>query len=1782
MTSSINKIHRFHIDRAEYFLSEENTPTQGSPKLETGEKLLRLAKDSIDEKEKKLLQGCAFDYLNGLKKSGETGEEFENLFAEAFLILIGKPDSEVEDIKEAIASNSDWYQFIINNRIHYMVHRQDFTLTPEEINNQVCVDGEWFDLTQLDKEETEKGFTFYPKDSKDPLFTTDSSLKLTDHFWAGFKGVIKGNAMKVYSFNDFFHVPASGKYWVTVYSVAKDLTDYSFGDSHGYLGLEEADGKVIYAGQYGVEDDLGYSDILQPFGPKKMGLEVPDRYTSVPLAQNQVNEVKIEITKEQYNTLYESIQKDNEKGIDGSLIRGNCTAYVRKKLKLINIQAKTSITAHRFLLSYAIKIFPKPLQRRLITWVKKTPSWVKTIFVFLPIIHIPMIAIIAWAKLCSAGKDITLVNAIFRPWKLDVDHPVALFEWIDQCREEEKNHIILQNNVKSESAIGGLISKTTQDLGYTEESQSRIEIAKTMHITQHKHRSYPLMIVYVLYKAIAFKIKNWLSSQQIINNQTMLLYLHSLKNQRFITPYQFTKLRDTIGQKEHFLYEVSLIIKKNHQNGLIDRRSFIHLKELLNNKETQPVLNYLIMLSLLNNINTVKHHNTLEHLVTPEMQLQIEEIFSKYNKDFHFSADSIHFFQQLCARINCYEWAEKISDEDTKQLLIEAVNEIDGSKFSLTLNKYYTTIKENKNTLPYEKAIIEEMIESTTYPVGDDSFINFSHIMQTQKVISDLEDNLNKLHDQIEAEDDSINEETINDLKQLHQNIGVSLGCDSCYTGSATFFSLHSGTLRQKWEQIESLLNRRIIPTASENDTWPDIGLREIKPAASVQETETVQSDKKKVLITYCSWGNGHRSATDALQKYLGTDYRSATCDIPDEILIERDPLFNLLGKKHSITTLYNTLVSGDCWGVLRLLKKIGGGSTPEEELKIQKDLIRRKLLQERPDVVVATYEKHAKITYEVASELGIPFILVITDMVYEIAAWDTIPNDPMLKVLLPYDIEAMRNKLIGKVKADEQVDFIGFPIRPKFLEPMDKEKLKEKYNIKDDEKVIICMNGGVGGDVPWPKLIADSKTGTLGKCRLFVICGNNAEFKKKVSHLHPKDPDVTIEALGFVNEETMAELSEISDIAVTKPGGSQTAELLFKRTFMLLDTRFSKQLPWELDTANTLIQNGCATEIDPSQFIESLKNAFEKTPASIPELNGDSIDPKEGFLNSVDTMISIGEIQTKKHSLYPEFDPIEDSEKIVDQQIAKFLHHAETLYPKKVFPSLDLVLWGIKNNPGQYKYLRFNLQTSRFESSKKFLPRDIKYAVSLMKRKIRTGEEVDPESVKNLIRMLTHAQEKHKKFINPLMDQLIEIDRYRVAKQMHNEMTLEEAEALYLVPGAKKQLQKWVGLKTSNGRSNKNRESDDFFMLPENEAISVFLQRPEEVDFVKNLHLHRLASTFEHKFTVREGHLYIRSDGNETSVTDLIGKFKYVNDRIISTDDQREYTYTYDQGLTPITDGQHPLHWEGEIPLFKQKDRKTKDYRLEVISAIGKENHGWTRLKDPEGNIYSFGRIWDPDYQLEKIQRAKTIPGLVKGAGDIQEFLGLEEDWKKTKIQIDQTTFDHLKATIIKIQREDKTYNLINNNCVSTVDKLLQELGIDLRTNSSATAFFIPIPGTIKKFFYRHQTIYKITSFITYPMTLLRNLGLAAVGMFNQEIDERFTRGGLRQVWKVIDPQSTMIDHPSQLRTVQEILEEDSQDFTEDGKISWKRFSKSHMNYLNQAQIQRVGRVSEITNTVD
>lgn len=176
---------------------------------------------------------------------------------------------------------------------------------------------------------------------------------------------------------------------------------------------------------------------------------------------------------------------------------------------------------------------------------------------------------------------------------------------------------------------------------------------------------------------------------------------------------------------------------------------------------------------------------------------------------------------------------------------------------------------------------------------------------------------------------------------------------------------------------------------------------------------------------------------------------------------------------------------------------------------------------------------------------------------------------------------------------AKDKVFICGIILKPKLF--VDLRAVREKFGIRDDEKVVLIGTGSLGlgfkeGDL--------EELAKLENTKIIFACGKNEELYKKIKNLNRSN----VIPLSFYSP--MDELYSIADIFVGKPGGLSTAESLRWNLPLLvtyvLPGQEEKNLEFLSDKNLVLMRTenlslAIKQELQTGMFREALKNNPEK-----------------------------------------------------------------------------------------------------------------------------------------------------------------------------------------------------------------------------------------------------------------------------------------------------------------------------------------------------------------------------------------------------------------------------------------------------------------------------------------------------------------------------------------------------------------------------------------------------------
>lgn len=443
----IQQLHAYHVAHQGYTVNEQEGKLvvkkegffKASPlaKVETARLLLEKTKEEVykrggfDDEEVRVLISCVHQYIKTLAKLPKVpSDKIKQMEQQAQALLLGQTEAKPID--------KDLYQLLIANKIPYKVNHLGLRGNYQE---KLCVAGEWIDFSLVRKQGNQ-----YFLDEKF-LFETNEKGVLVNAFFAGDLGIIPGSAAKstLPLEKGVQQREADGNYYRLIITAVKSKYVPAFRGDHTFAGLQDDKGRVAFFGQYGVQDDLGFKDLLTAFSHKTAGIETPDRYSGLPFWNYHFLETKEKITKEEYFRIQNQVKQDMKTGVPGAFLTSNCTGYAQCNLQTEKDRSHISPTVW-LTLNVLSFVLPEKTVATLSTLFGKAPPWVKNVLHFFPPVYLLSTAWGAALFFFSGEKDKALseyrtkehvINTLFRPWRLSITHPLMMRKWQESHRSKQ-------------------------------------------------------------------------------------------------------------------------------------------------------------------------------------------------------------------------------------------------------------------------------------------------------------------------------------------------------------------------------------------------------------------------------------------------------------------------------------------------------------------------------------------------------------------------------------------------------------------------------------------------------------------------------------------------------------------------------------------------------------------------------------------------------------------------------------------------------------------------------------------------------------------------------------------------------------------------------------------------------------------------------------------------------------------------------------------------------------------------------------------------------------------------------------------------------------------------------------------------------------------------------------------------------------------------------------------------------------------------------------------------
>ena len=330
--------------------------------------------------------------------------------------------------------------------------------------------------------------------------------------------------------------------------------------------------------------------------------------------------------------------------------------------------------------------------------------------------------------------------------------------------------------------------------------------------------------------------------------------------------------------------------------------------------------------------------------------------------------------------------------------------------------------------------------------------------------------------------------------------------------------------------------------------------------------------------------------------------FTTESLDVPVKVTRPTDSVYKVLsrfGLEVDTTELYNFLLRNDLCSVINLLRKIGSGGQDPIITERKRSLIRQAILARDPDLLNMVYAFDGLDIDQVSQDLGLPLLYVATD--FDLDDWPTPPTSPFFREAVP----SLHNATIRETLhiPEEKVVEVGLCVGPEFetiLATEQLEAVRTKYGIAPGEKVVLFSSGGAALQNTIPERIALGYDDPAIPIHLVVVCGRNESFKKYLEdevlpHI-PQESSVSMTILGFQGRSNMAELTQLADGVIGKPGGMSSMEFLKTGTQVIFDET-GYRMGWELRNAAVVVNSGHGVVMKDEENVLSLLSLSLRKP---------------------------------------------------------------------------------------------------------------------------------------------------------------------------------------------------------------------------------------------------------------------------------------------------------------------------------------------------------------------------------------------------------------------------------------------------------------------------------------------------------------------------------------------------------------------------------------------------------
>lgn len=306
---------------------------------------------------------------------------------------------------------------------------------------------------------------------------------------------------------------------------------------------------------------------------------------------------------------------------------------------------------------------------------------------------------------------------------------------------------------------------------------------------------------------------------------------------------------------------------------------------------------------------------------------------------------------------------------------------------------------------------------------------------------------------------------------------------------------------------------------------------------------------KKRILLTYCMYGNGHRAVAEYIEKYF-KQQDSELEILAIDLLKYSTPILGSFTQK---ATDFFLLKFPFGWTVIYELfnTKLSSAIAAEGSKQLYNNKRMRKIITDfNPDMTISTHFFGSSLIdyYNRKGITNCKLITVVTD--YEAhALW--LKGYKKEQAIVVGDKDEV-NYLVKKGVSKDIIKPIGIPIHPVTSTDFNADKAIKKLGFSGVRPICLFFGGGGNGgthSLPFIKSLIKEHL----DIDFIYVAGKNQNAKDKVDEWIKTYDAKNFKTFGFVNN--VPELLQMCDFVVSKPGGAQSTEsLYFKKPIIMIN----------------------------------------------------------------------------------------------------------------------------------------------------------------------------------------------------------------------------------------------------------------------------------------------------------------------------------------------------------------------------------------------------------------------------------------------------------------------------------------------------------------------------------------------------------------------------------------------------------------------------------------------------